>query len=50
MDMHRLALVYAILAHGSLMDLKQKAYNASSFKYHQLARASLELTPFVEGK
>ncbi|KIJ20777.1 hypothetical protein PAXINDRAFT_165615 [Paxillus involutus ATCC 200175] len=38
---HKLSLVFMILAIGSLMDIKQPAYNIEAEKYHQLARASL---------
>ncbi|KIJ54716.1 hypothetical protein M422DRAFT_24623 [Sphaerobolus stellatus SS14] len=47
-DLHRLSLVYAVLSHGSLMDLKQEPYNAQSYTYHRLSRACLAATNFIE--
>lgn len=38
---HKLALIFMILAIGSLVDIKHPAYNIEAEKYHQLARASL---------
>jgi hypothetical protein len=38
---HKLALLFMILAIGSLVDIKHTAYNIEAEKYHQLARASL---------
>ncbi|KAF9221421.1 hypothetical protein BS17DRAFT_803536 [Gyrodon lividus] len=38
---HKLSLMFMILAIGSLMDIKQPAYNIEAEKYHQLARATL---------
>lgn len=46
----RLALVFAIVSHGALVDLKQKPYNIYALELHQLSRASLSLTPFLEGR
>lgn len=33
--------MFMVLAIGSLVDIKQPAYNIEAEKYHQLARASL---------
>ncbi|KAF8899636.1 fungal-specific transcription factor domain-containing protein [Gymnopilus junonius] len=38
---HRLALMFMVLAFGSLMNPALTAYNLDAEKYHQLARASL---------
>ncbi|GBE86514.1 fungal-specific transcription factor domain-containing protein [Sparassis latifolia] len=38
---HQLALIFMVLAIGSLMDLSKPAYNIEAEKYHQLARAAL---------
>lgn len=38
---HQLALLFMVLAIGSLMDIKRPAYNIDSERYHQLARAAL---------
>lgn len=38
---HKLALVFMVLAIGSLVDIKYTAYNIEAEKYHQLARAAL---------
>ncbi|KAG8220860.1 hypothetical protein J3R82DRAFT_2355 [Butyriboletus roseoflavus] len=38
---HKLALMFMVLAIGSLVDIKHPAYNIEAEKYHQLARASL---------
>ncbi|KAH7914632.1 fungal-specific transcription factor domain-containing protein [Hygrophoropsis aurantiaca] len=38
---HRLALMFMVLAIGSLMDTRQPAYNIEAEKYHQLARAAI---------
>ncbi|KAF8557742.1 hypothetical protein OG21DRAFT_1475305 [Imleria badia] len=38
---HKLALIFMVLAIGSLVDIKHPAYNIEAEKYHQLARASL---------
>ncbi|KAG9312894.1 hypothetical protein JVU11DRAFT_6327 [Chiua virens] len=38
---HKLALMFMILAIGSLVDIKHTAYNIEAEKYHQLARATL---------
>ncbi|KAF8141711.1 fungal-specific transcription factor domain-containing protein [Boletus edulis] len=38
---HKLALIFMILAIGSLVDIKYAAYNIEAEKYHQLARAAL---------
>ena len=38
---HRLALMFIILAIGTLVDTNLPAYNLDAEKYHQLARAAL---------
>ncbi|KAF9245323.1 hypothetical protein BU15DRAFT_41174 [Melanogaster broomeanus] len=38
---HKLSLMFMILAIGSLMDVKQPAYNIEAEKYYQLARATV---------
>ncbi|KAH8116341.1 fungal-specific transcription factor domain-containing protein [Phellopilus nigrolimitatus] len=38
---HRLALMFIVLAIGTLMDPNQAPYNLEAEKYHQLARAAL---------
>lgn len=45
---HQLALLYMILAIGSLMDTTRPAYNVEAEKYHQLARAALFQSPIFE--
>ncbi|KIY52929.1 hypothetical protein FISHEDRAFT_69385 [Fistulina hepatica ATCC 64428] len=45
---HKLSLMYMVLAIGSLMDVELPAYNLEAEKYHQLARASLFLAPFID--
>ncbi|KAF8514037.1 fungal-specific transcription factor domain-containing protein [Gautieria morchelliformis] len=45
---HRLALVFAILSHGALMDLSREPYSAYAEQLHQLARASLAASPFLQ--
>ncbi|KAH8093729.1 fungal-specific transcription factor domain-containing protein [Cristinia sonorae] len=45
---HQLALMYMVLAIGSLMDIKRPAYNIDAEKYHQLARAALFQSPIFE--
>jgi hypothetical protein len=46
---HRLALVFAILSHGVLTDLSRQPYSAYAEQLHQLARASLAASPFLQG-
>ncbi|KAF8575442.1 hypothetical protein K439DRAFT_744539 [Ramaria rubella] len=46
-SLHRLALVFAIMAHGALMDLRQPPYSPLSAKLHLLSRASLSMTSFI---
>jgi hypothetical protein len=41
MLLHRLSLMFIVLAIGSLVDTKVAAYNIEAEKYHQLARAAL---------
>lgn len=38
---HQLALLFMVLAIGSLMDITRPAYNIDAERYHQLARAAL---------
>ena len=45
---HQLALMFMVLAIGSLMDIKRPAYNIEAEKYHQLARAALFQSPIFE--
>ncbi|THG97365.1 hypothetical protein EW026_g4615 [Hermanssonia centrifuga] len=45
---HQLALMFMVLAIGSLMDIKRPSYNIESEKYHQLARAALFQSPIFE--
>lgn len=45
---HQLALMFIVLAIGSLMDLARPAYNIEAEKYHQLARAALFQSPLFE--
>ncbi|THH32375.1 hypothetical protein EUX98_g1822 [Antrodiella citrinella] len=45
---HQLALMFMVLAIGSLMDIKRPAYNIDAEKYHQLARAALFQSPIFE--
>lgn len=45
---HQLALMFMILAIGSLMDTKRVAYNIEAERYHQLARAALFQSPIFE--
>lgn len=45
---HQLALMFMVLAIGSLMDTKRPAYNIEAERYHQLARASLFQSPIFE--
>ncbi|KZT70758.1 hypothetical protein DAEQUDRAFT_667064 [Daedalea quercina L-15889] len=45
---HQLALMFMVLAIGSLMDLSRPAYNVDAEKYHQLARAALFQSPVFE--
>ncbi|KAI0372775.1 hypothetical protein BV20DRAFT_1014847 [Pilatotrama ljubarskyi] len=45
---HQLALLYMVLAIGSLMDTTRPAYNVEAEKYHQLARAALFQSPIFE--
>ncbi|EKM50390.1 uncharacterized protein PHACADRAFT_263672 [Phanerochaete carnosa HHB-10118-sp] len=45
---HQLALMFMIIAIGSLMDTKRPAYNIEAEKYHQLARAALFQSPVFE--
>ncbi|KAF9820900.1 hypothetical protein IEO21_01127 [Rhodonia placenta] len=45
---HQLALMFMVLAIGSLMDLARPSYNIDAEKYHQLARAALFLSPIFE--
>ncbi|KAJ7636040.1 fungal-specific transcription factor domain-containing protein [Mycena polygramma] len=45
---HRLALMFIVLAIGSLMDTREAAYNLEAEKYHQLARAALFLHSFFD--
>ena len=45
---HQLALMFIVLAIGSLMDTKRAAYNIEAEKYHQLARAALFQSPIFE--
>lgn len=45
---HQLALMFMVLAIGSLMDIKRPAYNIEAERYHQLARASLFQSPIFE--
>lgn len=46
---HRLALVFAVLSHGALMDLNREPYSSYAEHLHQLARASLAASPFLQG-
>ena len=45
---HQLALMFMILAIGSLMDIARPAYNIEAEKYHHLARAALFQSPIFE--
>ncbi|KAH9935858.1 uncharacterized protein BXZ73DRAFT_45387 [Epithele typhae] len=45
---HQLALMFMVLAIGSLMDITRPAYNIEAEKYHQLARAALFQSPIFE--
>ncbi|KAF8159762.1 fungal-specific transcription factor domain-containing protein [Crassisporium funariophilum] len=45
---HRLALMFMVLAIGSLMNTSLPAYNLEAEKYHQLARAALFHQSFFE--
>ncbi|KAI0788811.1 hypothetical protein C8Q75DRAFT_719488 [Abortiporus biennis] len=45
---HRLALMFMVLAIGSLMDTRRPAYNIEAEKYHHLARAALFQSPIFE--
>lgn len=45
---HQLALMFMVLAIGSLMDISRPAYNIEAEKYHQLARAALFQNPIFE--
>lgn len=45
---HCLSILFMILSIGSLMDTTQPAYNVDAEKYHQLAKAALFQTCFIE--
>ncbi|KAI0080184.1 hypothetical protein K474DRAFT_1590475 [Panus rudis PR-1116 ss-1] len=45
---HQLALMFMVLAIGSLMDTNRPAYNIEAEKFHQLARAALFQSPIFE--
>ncbi|RPD64305.1 hypothetical protein L226DRAFT_460396 [Lentinus tigrinus ALCF2SS1-7] len=45
---HQLALMFMVLAIGSLMDIARPAYNIEAEKYHHLARAALFQSPIFE--
>lgn len=47
---HSLAVLYMILAIGTLLDLDKPAHSPESKKYYQLARAALALDPVLEGQ
>ncbi|KAF8516816.1 hypothetical protein BU17DRAFT_67263 [Hysterangium stoloniferum] len=47
-SLNDLALVFAVLAHGVLVDLKHKPYSPYAVSFHQLSRACLSLSPFME--
>ncbi|TFY72315.1 hypothetical protein EVG20_g695 [Dentipellis fragilis] len=46
---HQLALMFMVLAIGSLMDARLPAYNLEAEKYHQLAKAALFQTDIFNG-
>ncbi len=48
-DPHDLALLLAVLAVGSLVDLSLPAYNEDAQRYYVLSRSSLALYPLMEG-
>ena len=45
---HQLALMFMVLAIGSLMDTKRPAYNIEAEKYYHLSRAALFQSPIFE--
>ncbi|KAG6897385.1 hypothetical protein C0992_002047 [Termitomyces sp. T32_za158] len=45
---HRLAVLFMVLAIGTLLDLDRAAQNPESMQYYQLARAALALDPILE--
>ncbi|KAF8509510.1 hypothetical protein BU17DRAFT_98829 [Hysterangium stoloniferum] len=45
---HRLALFFAVLSHGVLTDINRAPYSAYAEQLHQLARASLAASPFLQ--
>ncbi|KAG6888567.1 hypothetical protein C0995_007356 [Termitomyces sp. Mi166 len=45
---HSLAVLFMVLAIGTLMDLDRPAHNSESMQYYQLARAALALDPVLE--
>lgn len=45
---HRLALFYAVLSHGVLVDTRIPPYSPYAEQLHQLAKASLAASPFLQ--
>lgn len=45
---HNLALLFMILAMGSLMDLEQPAHSPQAMQYFHLGRAALAIKPIFE--
>ncbi|KAG5715994.1 hypothetical protein E4T56_gene2317 [Termitomyces sp. T112] len=45
---HSLAILFMVLAIGTLMDLDRPAHNPESMQYYQLARAAIALDPILE--
>ncbi|OBZ66412.1 GTP-binding protein Rho3 [Grifola frondosa] len=47
---HQLALMFMVLAIGSLMDITRPSYNIEADKYHHLARAALFQSPYSRNR
>ncbi|GJJ12435.1 hypothetical protein Clacol_006677 [Clathrus columnatus] len=45
---HRLALFFAVLSHGVLVDIHRPSYSPFAEQLHQLAKASLAASPFLQ--
>lgn len=50
MDSHRLAVLYMVLALGTLLDLDKPSLSAEATRYYQLGRASLSLDSVLESQ
>lgn len=50
MDSHRLAVLYMVLALGTLLDLDKPALSADATRYYQLGRAALSLDSVLEAQ